>query len=175
MSSPVKTKKPRIPRYPVIEYLGRYEAWLIAVYGTRSWDYHSEKLKIFFRHFPGFKGVEDFTSPDVIAYRDWQIKRGRNLATLAMELKCAKTFWSWCIENQRLPLLNPCRWNDFKHLQKRKALLDKAEFERRTLAEIEITTGNKGAAILDANDYLTLCGWIAQPQPGPKGEGSMSC
>lgn len=169
----LNAKKPRVPRFPIMEYVGRYEAWLSSLYGVRSFDYNSEKLEQFMRNFPGFKGIEDFTSPDVIAYRDWQLKRGRNISSLAMELKVAKNFWRWLIEHQRLPVLNPCRGNDFKHLQKRHALLMEAEKSRSHLTDIEISTSDEGAAIQDCEDYLAIVGWVAKPEPGAEGEGLM--
>ena len=98
------------PKYPVRKWLGKYEVWLLHLYGRQSMTYNDTYLERFFGHFPEATGIEQFTTPDVQQYKLWREQEGNTSAFKIMqEIKCLDRFFRYLIEDQGLPLSNPAK------------------------------------------------------------------
>lgn|SRR6266550_6797642 len=97
-------------KYPVRKYLGKYESWLLHLYGRRTMLYHDKYLERFFSHFPETTGLEQFGTPDVNEYKRWR-EEALNVSTfkLMQEIKAVEKFFRFLIEDQGLPLSNPAK------------------------------------------------------------------
>src|SRR6267142_2504411 len=101
-------------KYPVRKYLGKYESWLLHLYGRRSMLYNDKYLERFFSHFP-----------DVHQYKTWRENEG-NISTfkIMQEIKCLERFFRYLIEDVKLPLSNPAKpfvkHINLKHIVRRK-------------------------------------------------------
>jgi hypothetical protein len=98
------------PKYPVRKWLGKYESWLLHLYGRKSMLYNDKYLERFFKFFPEASGLEQFGTPDVHQYKIWRENEGNLSAFKIMqEIKCLERFYRYLIEDQNLPLLNPAK------------------------------------------------------------------
>lgn len=99
-----------IAKYPIRKYMGKYESWLLHLYGRKVMLYHDKYLERFFNHFPEAIGVEQFGTPDVHAYKTWR-EGTRDISPfkLMQEIKSLEKFYRFLIENQGLPLSNPAK------------------------------------------------------------------
>jgi hypothetical protein len=88
-------------------WLGKYQSFLLRLYGKGSFRFVTPKLEKFFSYFPARIGLERITIPDVSAYRKWRIENGTKESTVDIELQCVRGFWKHLIEFERLPLYNP--------------------------------------------------------------------
>src|SRR5258708_7211003 len=97
-------------KYPVREYLGKYESWLLNLYGKKSMYYHDKYLERFFSHFPKASGLEQFGTPDVYEYKCWR-EQAKDISPfkLMQEIKSVEKFFRFLIEDQSLPLSNPAK------------------------------------------------------------------
>ena len=95
------------PKYPIDKYLGRYQSWLLTLYGSRSFWYNATHLERFFARFPKTTSLDEFTIADVSDYKIWRLREGANVGTVQIELNAVRHFWSWMIEQANLPFTNP--------------------------------------------------------------------
>jgi len=97
-------------KYPIRKYLGKYESFLLHLYGRNSMLYNDKYLERFFNHFPQASGLEQFGTPDVHQYKMWRENVG-NISTfkIMQEIKCLERFFRFLIEDQQLPLSNPAK------------------------------------------------------------------
>jgi hypothetical protein len=98
------------PKYPVRYWLGKYESWLLHLYGRRSMLYNDKYLERFFSHFPEASSLEQFGTPDVEEYKRWREQEGNLSAFKIMqEIKALERFFRFLIEDNKLPLPNPAK------------------------------------------------------------------
>ena len=100
-------KFPYQPKYPVYKWLGKYQSFILKLYGRGSFRFITPKLEKFFSYFPARIGLERITIPDVSAYRKWRIDNGTKESTVDIELNCVRNFWKHLIEFEGLTLYNP--------------------------------------------------------------------
>jgi hypothetical protein len=89
--------------------LGRYESFVLRLYGTKRFWFVEKHLEKFLSYFPPTIGAEEFTIGDINAYRLWRLEDGIAPKTLDIELRCLKDFFVWMIEDEGLPLFNPVK------------------------------------------------------------------
>jgi len=97
------------PRYPIKKYQGKFEAWLLVLYGRKSMRYHSKFLDRFFEYFPENIGLEQFGTADIAEYKKWREANRGTHGGILQEIKAVHRFYKWAIEDQELPLFNPCK------------------------------------------------------------------
>jgi len=112
-------------KYPIRHWLGKYESWLLHLYGRKSMLYNDKFLERFFSFFPQAAGLEQFGTPDVHQYKTWRENEGNVSAFKIMqEIKCLERFFRFLIEDQKLPLSNPAKpfvkHVNLKHIVRRK-------------------------------------------------------
>jgi hypothetical protein len=91
----------------VYKWLGKYQSFILKLYGRGTFRFVCPKLEKFFSYFPARIGLERITIPDVSAYRKWRIENGTKESTIDIELKCVSDFWKHLITFEGLPLYNP--------------------------------------------------------------------
>src|SRR5580698_6278588 len=114
--TPVKGKWPSVPRYPVNEWLGKYQSWWLTMRGRKSYRRRMDMLDRFFRHFQAYKGIEYFTMSHVTDYFLWRLQMNK-LQTVLLDMYAVRAFWKWMIEDRGLPLFNPVRPAAMKHIK----------------------------------------------------------
>jgi hypothetical protein len=113
-------------KYPIRHWLGKYESWLIHLYGRKSMLFNDKYLERFFSHFPEASGCEQFGTPDVLAYKTWREAADPPISAfkIMQEVKCLDRFYRYLIEDCRLPLSNPAtpfvKNVSLKHIVRRK-------------------------------------------------------
>jgi len=95
------------PKYPVRKYLGKYEKWLLTLYGRRALYYADRNLEPFFENFPKSWGLEDYTIADVEDYAEKVLQSGKSEGVVHLRLTAVRRFWRWLIEDMAFPLFNP--------------------------------------------------------------------
>lgn len=120
------------PRFPVREYLGSFEAWILVMKGRSAFRSYDSCLEQFFAAFPNKTGVEQFTSVDIADWKALKIKQGIAELTLHYYLGMIGNFWKWLIEDKELPINNPIR--AYKRAVKGKYMLPRP---RISLEELE--------------------------------------
>lgn len=93
------------PRYPVREYLGKYEYWLITMKGETALGFADSTLNRFLEMFPKKQGLEEYSSVDVADYRALRESQGISPASLRRELLILRAFWKWLIVDRELTLV----------------------------------------------------------------------
>ncbi len=96
-------------RYPVRTWLGKYESYLLTMYGSRSFYTADYLLEKFLTHFPNVRSLDEFSVVDISEYFRWRLECGRNPHTLGQELQAVDRWYCWLIEDKGLPLLNPAK------------------------------------------------------------------
>ncbi len=97
-------------KYNVRKYLGKYESWLLHLYGRKSMLYNAKFLERFFSHFPTASGLEQFGTPDVLEYKTSRESSGTvSTFKVMQEIKCLDRFFRYLIEDCQLPLSNPAK------------------------------------------------------------------
>ncbi len=94
-------------RFPIRPWLGKYEATLLRLYGSRTFYMNDFYLEKFFSHFPNTVGLEEFTIADITDYRAWRESDGAKTQAVANEISALNRFWKWLIEKNKLHLSNP--------------------------------------------------------------------
>lgn len=98
---------PKFPKhYPVRKYLGKYEAWLLTLYGSGALDYADRHLEAFFAYFPKTWGLEKYTSADVEDYVEHLRESGKSGGVINLRLTAVRRFWRWLIEDRGYPMFN---------------------------------------------------------------------
>lgn len=124
-------------RYPVREFLGKFESWLITM-GRSSAMYHYDRvLERLFEMFPAKVCCSQFTSIDIADYKSIRLAKGISELSLDYELGMLKGFWRWLREDQGLPLNNPVR-----------------AFIRQTKGSKRYA---KGISLVEVNRVLAIC------------------
>lgn len=102
-------------KYPLRTYLGKYEKWVLVLYGSQRMRSADNELERFFAMFPGRQWLEDFNSVDITDYV--QVMRSREVTeeSISRRLSAIRVFWKWLIEDQGLFLQNPV--NAFRRLK----------------------------------------------------------
>ena len=72
--------------------------------------YNDKYLERFFSHFPEASGLEQFGTPDILAYKEWLEKEGTRSAFKVMqEIKALDRFFRYLTIDCKLPLTNPAK------------------------------------------------------------------
>lgn len=93
--------------YPVRKYLGKYESWLLKLYGHGALRYADRHLERFFADFPKSWGLEDYAITDVEDYAERLLQSGKTEGVVHLRLTAVRRFWRWLIEDMGLPMFNP--------------------------------------------------------------------
>jgi hypothetical protein len=105
---PYRNKKaPLPPKFPVREWLGKYEAYLINMYGRLTYRYHYPRLERFFAFFSSEQSLEWFTAVEIADYVQWRLRCKITRNNILVDLSCIRRFFRWCIQEKGLNLLNP--------------------------------------------------------------------
>ena len=146
-------------RFPWEKWLGRYEAYLLTLYGNRTFKYHWPTLERFFNRINPKWGLERITAMDINDYIVWREDIGVKPLTIIFEVSKLRKFWVWCIEEQGLNILSPVL--SPKNLQARYPELIKAKGDRSLLAKVEVPSMHVRPTVSDEDLYYTLIGGIA--------------
>src|SRR6266550_5550156 len=113
------------PRYPIREYLGQFEAWLLVMYRSNTFRKYDRTLERFFSTFPKYTGIEQFTSVDIADYKLIREQSGAAKSSIYLELNQLHIFWRWLIMDKGLSISNPARAfkNNYKARHTRKSNL----------------------------------------------------
>jgi len=95
------------PKYPVRKYLGKYESWLLKLYGHGALRYADRHLERFFSEFPKSWGLEDYAITDVEDYAEKLLASGKSEGVVHLRLTAVRRFWRWLIEDMGFELFNP--------------------------------------------------------------------
>lgn len=147
MTSP----KTKIPRFPVREWLGRYEAWWLTMYGRKGYRGTYTNLERFFGYFSAYPGLEYFSIADVTDYFEWRRRNGRNPLAVMYEAYGIKKFWKWLTEDKGLPLFNPVRKGLLHKLQRAHTDFVKAKRAGSPETQIQIAPPDVWPTIRDYN------------------------
>lgn len=109
--------KTKIPRYAVQEWLGKYEAWWLTMYGKKGFKSNCNSLETFFSYFEAYPGLEYFTIAEVNTYFTWRMGNGAKPLRLNFEAYAIRKFWHWLTEDKSLPLTNPVRRGVLQKIQ----------------------------------------------------------
>lgn len=101
--------KKQKPRYPVREYLGKFEKWLLVMRGRNTFLAYDRILERLLAMYPKYVGWEQFTSIDIADYEASRIHIGISSYSLMMELRMFFYFWRWLIEDCGATCHNPAR------------------------------------------------------------------
>lgn len=99
---PIKLPK----HYPVRKYLGKYEAWLLTLYGSEALRFADHNLELFFSAFPKTWGLEQYASTDVEDYVRQLLASGKSEGAVRVRLVAIRRFWRWLIEDMGFPFFN---------------------------------------------------------------------
>src|SRR6266446_7713198 len=102
-------KKATPARYPVREWLGQYESYLLIMKGSKVFRYYDKVLERLFAMFPNHTGLEQFTTVDIADYKLARVQQGKKELSIVYELYVFYAFWRWLMEDKGLPLYNPAR------------------------------------------------------------------
>lgn len=94
-------------KYPRRKYQGRYEHWLLKLYGRKSWIREAAILERFFQHFSTSVDLAQFTVADVDTYYQYLTSSDRSPQAIFIQLKAIDRFWRYLQEAENLPLTNP--------------------------------------------------------------------
>jgi hypothetical protein len=97
------------PRFPVREFLGKFEAWLLVMKGGHVMRCYDGVLERLFKMFPKRTGIEQFVSMDIGDYVAVRTKQGAAQLSLNHELSMLSNFFKWCQEDQHLKVYNPAK------------------------------------------------------------------
>lgn len=142
------------PKYSLSEWLGRYEAYLLNMYGRRTFRYHVPKLELFFDFFNNNWSLEKFTAVEVIDYIRWRQRNRVSDKSIAFELTSVRKFWAWLIDDKGLNLLNPVSRRHNKKFTD--ALISEAKSNRSGFTEVEISPTDEGSPIYYDDLYDVL-------------------
>ena len=106
-------------RYPIREWLGRFESYLLIMKGREVFRYYDKVLERLFVMFPNHTGLEQFTTVDIADYKLARVQQGKKELSIVYELYVFYAFWRWLMEDKGLPLYNPAR--AFKNNKKSKS------------------------------------------------------
>lgn len=99
-------RKRRAPKYPVREWLGRYEAWISIMGKSHGMKILiSRTLERFLGMFPTYRGLEQFTTTDCADYIVVR-ERIQSPHLVDKDLWIIFRFWEWLIEQRGLFLYN---------------------------------------------------------------------
>lgn len=101
--------KTKIPRFPVQEWLGKYEGWWLTMYGKKGFISTCRLLETFFGYYQAYPGLEYFTIAEVNDYFEWRLANGAKMLRMNFEMYAIRKFWRWLTEDNNLPLTNPVR------------------------------------------------------------------
>lgn len=93
-------------RYPVRVWLGRYQAWMLTLYGKRCFRRDAATVEKFFEA-SAHTYLSQFKSADIDDYAIGLKRSGKAAATVAIELSRIRRFWKWAIQDRGLKLLEP--------------------------------------------------------------------
>ena len=102
----MKNKK---PRFPIREYLGKFEAWILVMKGRSAFRNYDRVLERLFEMFPGKTCCSQFTSIDIADYKAIRQKKGIQEYSLWHELRMIRNFWKYLQEDCGLAVANPVR------------------------------------------------------------------
>ena len=95
------------PKYNRRHYQGRYESWLIKLYGSATWNREASFLERFFDHFDPEVDLALFTITDAFDYATAQRELGYAPRTVELQMLALERFWHYLIEQEGLTLFNP--------------------------------------------------------------------
>lgn len=137
----------KIPRFPVQEWLGKYEGWWLTMYGKKGFRGMTQCLERFFDYYSAYPGLEFFTITEIAQFYEWRLKTGQNNLTILYEVYAVKKFWHWLTEDKNLPLVNPVRRGLCYKIQRAHADAVNAKRLSRTETQIQIPPPNVRTAI----------------------------
>ncbi len=141
-------------RFPWGVWLGRYEAYLLTLYGSKTFQYNWPTLERFFDRIHPKCGLERITATDINDYIVWREENNTKPLALLIEVGMLRRFWRWCIEEKGLNLINPVL--SAKALQSRYPGLRKPK-EEKVEAPIKV----RQPIVLDDELYYDLIGGVA--------------
>ncbi|SRR6266403_545809 len=127
--------KKATPRYPVREWLGKFESYILIMKGRKVFVFYDKVLERLFAMFPNHIGLEQFTTVDIADYKLARIQQGKKELSIVYELYVFYAFWRWLMEDKGLPLYNPARAFKNKHISKSKKINISLGELNRLLAE----------------------------------------
>lgn len=154
-------KKLKAPtaRFPWEKWLGRYEAYLLTLYGNRTFKHHWPTLERFFNRINPKWGLERITAMDINDYILWREATGLHPIKITIEINVLRKFWNWCKEEKGLNILSPIL--SAKNLQARYPDVFKAKSDSSPLAKVEVPTSNIRPTVIDDELYYDLIGGVA--------------
>lgn len=147
-------KAPLPPRYPVREWLGRYEAYLLNMYGRRTYRYSYPTLEMFFEFFTSEWSLERFTIVEVSDYIQWRRRRGCTVRSCMTEVGILRKYWRWLIEERGLNLLNPVSPAHQKKLSD--ALIAEAKGKSSGFTKVEVPASDERSPVYYDDIYDML-------------------
>ena len=141
-------------RFPWEKWLGRYEAYLLTLYGNRTFQHHWPTLERFFNRINPKWGLERITAIDINDYIVWRENTGTKPFAIAIEVNVLRKFWKWCIEEAGLNILSPILSS--RNLKARYPYFDKIE---KPVKEVPVVT--PPFTVIDDELYYDLIGGVA--------------